>query len=157
LSISEHKLLEAKLKSYFGSFLNNVDFIGLLFFYVGFILRFIPSYECYLAARIFLSFDILFWIFRSINVYAFIKSLGPKVLMIRKMAISLAYFCLIILVFMFAVGVSTQAVMYPNQELNRMLVVNVFFPAYFYLGGEFYTRNTIMSADRKNIFYICYD
>ena len=48
---------------------------------------------------------------------------------------------------MFAFGVSTQALMYENQTLNSDLLKNVFFPAYFIIGGEYYTREVIMSGN----------
>lgn len=51
-----------------------------------------------------------------------------------------------ILVIVFAFGVSTQALLYPNQSLNDELLKNVFFPAYFVIGGEYYTRTDIMNA-----------
>jgi len=47
---------------------------------------------------------------------------------------------------MFAFGVSTQALLYPNQSLNSDLLKSVFFPAYFVIGGEYYTRSDIMNA-----------
>ncbi len=56
------------------------------------------------------------------------------------------YFILIMIVFMFAFGVSTQALLYPNQNLNTTLLANVFLPAYFVLAGDYYTRDSIMGA-----------
>ena len=52
----------------------------------------------------------------------------------------------LILVIMFAFGVSTQALLYANQKLNTELLKNVFFPAYFVIAGEYYTRTSIMDA-----------
>ena len=53
---------------------------------------------------------------------------------------------MIILVFMFAFGVSTQGLMYSNQNLDKDLIKNIFLPAYFIIGGEYFTRDTIMGA-----------
>ena len=61
------------------------------------------------------------------------------------------FFILIVLVFMFAFGVSTQALLYPNQNLNTQLLANVFLPAYFIIGGEYYTRDNIMAAVNDGI------
>jgi glycopeptide antibiotics resistance protein len=60
--------------------------------------------------------------------------------------IELAYYITIILVIIFAFGISTQSMLYPNQQLNAELLKNVFFPAYFVIGGEYYTRSDIMNA-----------
>jgi hypothetical protein len=64
--------------------------------------------------------------------------------MIRQMAVNLAMFCLIILVFMFAFGVCVQSLMFPNQPLNRMLFSNIFFPSFFVIGGEYSTNLPMM-------------
>ena len=48
---------------------------------------------------------------------------------------------------MFAFGVSTQALMYPNQELGKDVLKNIFFPSFFIIGGEYYTRDLIMSGN----------
>ena len=50
---------------------------------------------------------------------------------------------------MFAFGVSTQALLYPNQELSAILLGNAFIPAYFIIVGDNYSiRGTILSAIR---------
>lgn len=53
---------------------------------------------------------------------------------------------MIVLLVMFAFGVSSTALMFKNQNLDSNLLRNVFFPAYFVIGGEYYTRNIIMKA-----------
>jgi hypothetical protein len=60
--------------------------------------------------------------------------------------VELMYFMLIVLLFMFAFGVSTQSLLYHNQNLDSKLLRNVFFPSYFVIGGEYYTRNSIMNG-----------
>jgi hypothetical protein len=52
---------------------------------VGFALRFLPSSECYCAARIVLSVDLTIWFMRSLDIFAAVKRLGPKLVMIGKM------------------------------------------------------------------------
>ena len=49
--------------------------------------------------------------------------------------------------FLFAFGVSTQALMFRGQELDLDLIKNVFFPAYFVIGGEYYTLDSILDGN----------
>ena len=58
----------------------------------------------------------------------------------------MAWFMLIFILFVFAFGVCTQSLMYHNQSLDANLLKNVFFPAYFVMGGEYYTRDTVMGG-----------
>jgi hypothetical protein len=83
---------------------------------------------------------------RGVKAFSFIRSLGPTLLMIREMTSQLVFFFMIIIVFMLAFGVSTQGLMYYNQNLDRDLIKNIFLPAYFIIGGEYFTRDTIMGA-----------
>ena len=48
---------------------------------------------------------------------------------------------------MFAFGISTQALLYPNQDLNWALLGNVFLPSYFIMSGDDYIiRSNILSS-----------
>jgi hypothetical protein len=70
--------------------------------------------------------------------------------MIRRMLVELAYFMLIIAVFILAYGISTQSLMYHNQEFNVNLLKNIFFGGYFVIGGEFFEREKLMDGINKN-------
>lgn len=64
----------------------------------------------------------------------------------EKMVIQLFYFSIILILFIFAFGVSTQAMMFPNQPLNKELLKNIFFPGFFVTAREYYTRSIIMNC-----------
>jgi hypothetical protein len=53
---------------------------------------------------------------------------------------------------MFAFGVSTQALLYPNQDLDWALLGNVFLPSYFIMSGDDSSiRSNILSALRVGL------
>jgi hypothetical protein len=56
----------------------------------------------------------------------------------------------LVVVFLFAFGVSTQSLMFHNQELNGDLLKQVFFPSYFVIGGEYYTLDDILTGKKIN-------
>ena len=120
--------------------------IAIFLYYVGMILRFIPNSQCFLAARIILSIDIIVWFVKSLKAYWFIRKLGPLLVMIERMTWHLFYFMILVILFMFAFGVSTQALMYPNQNLDKDLLKSVFFPSFFVIFKEYYTRKEIMDG-----------
>ncbi|CAF0919426.1 unnamed protein product [Brachionus calyciflorus] len=138
---------EITTRKFFTDIWNIVELGSILLFTIGTVLRFFPNLNMYLAARIILSIDILFWFFRSLQGYSVIRSLGPKLVMIRRMLNELAVFILIVIVFIFAYGVATQALMYHNQELSLSLLKNVFFGAYFVIGGEYFEREKLMEVN----------
>jgi hypothetical protein len=116
---------------------NIFEVFAQLGFTSGMILRFVPDPNCFKAARIVLSFDLILWYFKSLQMYIAIKKMGPKLIMIKRMLVQLAMFMLIVLLFMFAFGICIQALTYHNVPLNWSLLSSVFLPAFFVLGGNY--------------------
>ncbi|RNA06319.1 transient receptor potential cation channel subfamily M member 2-like [Brachionus plicatilis] len=141
------KFKEITLGKFFSDFWNLVQLTSIFLFGIGIGFRFVPDYNFYLAARIILSIDIICWFFCGLHGYSVIRSLGPKLLMIQKMLNELAVFLLIVVVFIFAYGISSQSLMYHNQELDLSLLKSVFLPAYFVIGGEYFEREKLMDID----------
>ena len=70
----------------------------------------------------------------------------------KKKWVQLIYFMFIVIIFILAFGISTQALLYPNQELDPRLLGNIFLPAYFILSGDdFKIRETIMSSIKAGL------
>ena len=84
-----------------------------------------------------MSFDLIVWYFKSLQMYVLVKKLGPKLIMIRRMVVQLCMFMLIVVLFMFAVGISLQALTYHNVPLNWSLVPTIFLPVFWFIGGQF--------------------
>ena len=69
----------------------------------------------------------------------------------KKKLKPLLVFLIIGVVFLLGVGISTQALMHPNADLNYELLKNVFYPPYFVISGEYYKLDDMLDAqDCKN-------
>jgi transient receptor potential cation channel subfamily M member 1 len=109
-SVNENKVFKAKFKSFFNNTWNIVVICAVILFVIGLVIRFIPdSYEYYLIARILWCIDIILWFIKSLHGYTINRNLGPKLFIITKMIINLIYFLLIVVLFMFAFGISTHS------------------------------------------------
>jgi hypothetical protein len=148
----DNKLIRKKIYSYLNEFLNGAQMLGIILFIVGIILRFIPDDDCYLAARILLSIDLIFWYLKILVCFTPIKNLGPKITMIGVMTMELLYFIPLIVISMFAFGVSTYALQYHNNIPSYSLLKAVFFPGYFVFAGEFYTLHDMREAPDSSCF-----
>jgi hypothetical protein len=58
---------------------------------------------------------------------------------------------LILLVFIFGFGIAMQSVQYHNQALNYGLLTNIFVPAYFTLGGQYFELSGALN-DSQNLY-----
>jgi transient receptor potential cation channel subfamily M protein 3 len=81
----DNHLFSTKLRAYFADFLNYVQFLAIVFFAAGISIRYVDNNGCYLAARILLALDLIFWFLKYLVCFTFMKSLGPKITMIGKM------------------------------------------------------------------------
>ena len=148
--MNETKLIWPKFKNYFFQNWNGLTMLSIILYFVAIILRFIPNDSCFLAARIILSIDIIFWYLKSLRAYWFLKNFGPMLILIEQMVLQLIYYTIILALFIFAFGVSTQALMYPNQKLDKNLLKNIFYPGFFVTAKEYYTRSSIMNGKLFN-------
>ena len=64
---------------------NKLDIIGTLLFVIGTYFRFSPYTVLLEPAEVILSFDLFIFYFRFLEYLTFVKSIGPKVIMIGKM------------------------------------------------------------------------
>ncbi|CAF0905041.1 unnamed protein product [Rotaria sordida] len=140
--------------AYFKTFWNKLDVLALVLFFVGFALRYIPTSQCFCAARIVLSVDLSIWFIRSLDMFAAVKRLGPKLVMIGEMqqylhhvlqvnlVHDLKFFMLMFFVFILAFGVPFYGLVYGVQEFSRHLPRKIINLAYWQIFGELQALDT---------------
>lgn len=139
--MDEGTSLHRKLLSYITDIWNILDFLALLTFTLGFILKWIDSStcpDCFEASRVVLAVNLMLFYFRLLHIFSIHKNLGPKLVMIGRMMLDLSYFFIILLVFILAYGLATHAILYPNSTLNFHLVKDILHKAYFQIYGELF-------------------
>ena len=104
-----------------------------------------------LITRILMSLDIILWFIKMLHLYAFWLQLGPRVLMITKMAIQLIYFMIIFFLFIFAFGIATQALLTQNQIMDKFLLQRVFLPAFYLIVSNFFLADMVAKSKSKSI------
>ncbi|XP_025081227.1 transient receptor potential cation channel subfamily M member 2-like isoform X2 [Pomacea canaliculata] len=128
----------SKLTTYFSDSWNLLDVITISLFVVGMVLRFIPDNACFEASRVFLSINLISFFFRILHIFSVNKELGPKLVMIGRMVRDLLWFVVILLVFIGAYSIASQAVLFPNTELSWSLLYQLPRKAYWQIYGELF-------------------
>ncbi|CAM4802278.1 unnamed protein product [Rotaria magnacalcarata] len=146
----EAQSVRNKISAYFGVFWNQLDVVAILLFYVGFALRLLPSAECFCAARIALSVDLTLWFMRTLNIFAAIKRLGPKLVMIGEMVHDLKFFMLMLTVFILGFGVSSYSLIHGTKEFSWHLPREIINLAYWQMFGELNSLDTFENNYRAN-------
>ncbi|ESO08545.1 hypothetical protein HELRODRAFT_190762 [Helobdella robusta] len=128
-----------KLFNYISDPWNVSDIISIATFYIGLTLRFIPTStceRCFYAGRIVLAFNLMMFFLRVLHMFSVHQQLGPKLVMIKQMMVDLFYFVIIIMVFISSYGITSQVILYPNQELNIKLARDVLSDAWWNVYGQ---------------------
>ncbi|UJR33550.1 hypothetical protein I4U23_020992 [Adineta vaga] len=138
------------ITAYFKIFWNKLDVLAIVLFFIGFTLRFLPVSECFCAARIVLSVDLTIWFMRSLDIFAAVKRLGPKLVMIGEMVHDLKFFMLMLIVFILAFGVSSYSLIYGVQKFSWHLPRDIVNLAYWQIFGELNALETFEHNYKPN-------
>ncbi|XP_052219381.1 transient receptor potential cation channel subfamily M member 8-like [Dreissena polymorpha] len=140
-----------KLKSYFSEGWNCIDLFTIAMFLLGFGLRFIQFRDTsYDWPRVVLAVDFIAFFFRLAHIFSVRETLGPKLIMIRRMVQDLMYFLVIMAVFLLAYAIASCSILYPNAPLTWKTARQITWKPYWHLYGELFLEDMEDSTDCGN-------
>ncbi|XP_061115892.1 transient receptor potential cation channel subfamily M member 6 isoform X3 [Conger conger] len=145
---SEPRKLSKKLKLWFGEFWNVVDFIAIVLFLVGLVLRW-QDLPLRTAGRLTYCLDIIFWYVRLLDLFAVNQHAGPYLTMIAKMTNNMFYIVVMMAIVLLSFGVSRKAILSPNEPPSWTLARDVVFQPYWMIFGEVYAAEIDACATEK--------
>ncbi|KAI0222451.1 Transient receptor potential cation channel subfamily M member-like 2 [Lamellibrachia satsuma] len=117
-----------KLSSYFTSVWNKFDMLAHSLFIVSVILRFTVSDDYFVWPRMSYCLTLSMYYIRFMQAFYVEKNIGPKDIMVRRMLTDILFFVCILLVFITAYGVASQALRFPMLNFpgtcSKMLCTN---------------------------------
>lgn len=135
--MSEPRKLQQKLKIWFSEYWNISDFIAIILFMFGFVMRW--SSEPYrTAGHICYCLDIIFWFVRVLDLLAVNQHAGPYLTMITKMTSNMFFIVVMMAIVLLSFGVSRKSILSPNEEPSWSLARDVVFQPYWMIYGEVY-------------------
>ncbi|CAJ0596278.1 unnamed protein product [Cylicocyclus nassatus] len=129
--------LREKCRVFYTKYYNLLTATALLLFLIGFVFRTQPQLR-HSYGRVILSCSNVLWYMKVLEYLSVHPLLGPYIQMAAKMVVSMCYIIVLLLVTLMAFGVSRQAITYPHEKWNWLLVRNIFYKPYFMLYGEVY-------------------
>ncbi|KAG7270624.1 hypothetical protein CRUP_010919 [Coryphaenoides rupestris] len=133
--MSEPRKLSQKLKIWFSEYWNVSDFVAIVLFMAGLVLRWqTGAYR--MAGRISYCLDIIFWFVRVLDLLAVNQHAGPYLTMITKMTSNMFFIVVMMAIVLLSFGVSRKAILSPNEEPSWSLAVDVVFQPYWMMFGE---------------------
>lgn len=133
---SEATTFRNMIASYFAVFWNILDCLALILFVIAIVLRWIPSVECFCAARIVLAVDLTLWFLRLLDIFAAVKRLGPKLIMIAEMANHLKVYAVMLIIFVLGYGIPFYSLMYGTRTFSWHIIRRVLNLAFWQIFGD---------------------
>ncbi|CAB1319485.1 unnamed protein product, partial [Coregonus sp. 'balchen'] len=135
--MSEPRNPSQKLKVWFGEYWNVSDFLAILLFLVGLVLRWDSGFYR-TAGRITYCLDIIFWYVRVLDLLAVNQHAGAYLTMITKMTSNMFYIVVMMAIVLLSFGVSRKAILSPDEALSWSLLRDVVNQPYWMIFGEVY-------------------
>ncbi|XP_078671110.1 transient receptor potential cation channel subfamily M member-like 2 isoform X2 [Branchiostoma floridae x Branchiostoma belcheri] len=128
-----------KLRAWYQSMWNRMDFVLLLSFAFSLTLHISMGESSFEAARVVYSVTLILMFYRLLQMFLVQKDVGPKIVMIKGMLKDLAIFMFVLLVFILAYGVARLSLISPDSTLGWHLLVDVFRIPYWQMYGDLFT------------------
>ncbi|XP_061624591.1 transient receptor potential cation channel subfamily M member 6 isoform X4 [Phyllopteryx taeniolatus] len=135
--MSEPRKLSQKLKIWFSEYWNLSDFIAIVLFLFGFVMRWHAD-PFRTAGRIAYCLDIIFWFVRVMDLLAVNQHAGPYLTMITKMTSNMFFIVVMMAIVLLSFGVSRKAILSPDEDPSWSLTRDVVFQPYWMIYGEVY-------------------
>ncbi|XP_041918120.1 transient receptor potential cation channel subfamily M member 5 isoform X2 [Alosa sapidissima] len=123
-----------KLKLYVEDNWNKCDMVAISLFVVGVSCRMVNS--TYEAGRTVLALDFMVFTLRLIHIFAIHKQLGPKIIIVERMMKDVFFFLFFLSVWLIAYGVTTQALLHPNDHRLDWIFRRTLYRPYLHIFGQ---------------------
>uniref|UniRef100_A0A8C3GDQ3 Transient receptor potential cation channel subfamily M member 5 n=1 Tax=Cairina moschata TaxID=8855 RepID=A0A8C3GDQ3_CAIMO len=126
--------LMKKFKLYLEDNWNKCDMVTIFLFIIGVTCRMLNS--TFQAGRTILAIDFMVFTLRLIHIFAIHKQLGPKIIIVERMMKDVFFFLFFLSVWLIAYGVTTQALLHPDDNRVEWIFRRVLYRPYLQIFGQ---------------------
>ncbi|KAJ7398184.1 Transient receptor potential cation channel subfamily M member 5 [Pitangus sulphuratus] len=126
--------LMKKFKLYVEDNWNKCDMVTIFLFIIGVTCRMLNS--TFQAGRTILAIDFMVFTLRLIHIFAIHKQLGPKIIIVERMMKDVFFFLFFLSVWLIAYGVTTQALLHPDDRQVEWIFRRVLYRPYLQIFGQ---------------------
>ncbi|XP_032986871.1 transient receptor potential cation channel subfamily M member 2 isoform X2 [Rhinolophus ferrumequinum] len=119
---------------YFSDFWNKLDITAILLFIAGLTCRLMPS--LLYTGRIILSLDFIIFCLRLMHIFTISKTLGPKIIILKRMMKDVFFFLFLLAVWVVSFGVAKQAILIHNESRVDWIFRGVVYQSYLTIFGQ---------------------
>uniref|UniRef100_A0A670JDG5 Transient receptor potential cation channel subfamily M member 2 n=1 Tax=Podarcis muralis TaxID=64176 RepID=A0A670JDG5_PODMU len=119
---------------YLNDFWNKLDVCAILIFIAGLSCRWIPA--TLYPGRIILSLAFIIFCLRLMHIFTVSKTLGPKIIIVKRMMKDVFFFLFLLAVWVVSFGVAKQAILIHNEKRVDWIFRGVVYHSYLTIFGQ---------------------
>ncbi|XP_037345414.2 transient receptor potential cation channel subfamily M member 2 [Pungitius pungitius] len=134
-----------KAKMYINDLWNILDVLSIILFALG--LTFRLTTELFYAGKILLCIDFVVFCLRFMAIFTISRTLGPKIIIVRKMMTDMFFFMFLLSIWVVAYGVAKQGILIHNDNRLDWIVRGAIYEPYLTIFGNFPTNMDYAAFD----------
>ncbi|XP_020927162.1 transient receptor potential cation channel subfamily M member 2 isoform X2 [Sus scrofa] len=119
---------------YLSDFWNKLDIAAILLFIAGLTCRLIPA--LLYPGRVILSLDFIMFCLRLMHIFTVSKTLGPKIIIVKRMMKDVFFFLFLLAVWVVSFGVAKQAILIHNERRVEWIFRGAVYQSYLTIFGQ---------------------
>ncbi|XP_070771465.1 transient receptor potential cation channel subfamily M member 2 [Enoplosus armatus] len=127
-----------KARMYINDLWNILDVLSILLFIVG--LAFRLTTELFYAGKILLCIDFVVFCLRLMAIFTISRTLGPKIIIVRRMMMDMFFFMFLLSIWVVAYGVAKQGILIHNDNRLDWILRGAVYEPYLIIFGNFPTN-----------------
>ncbi|KAM9804936.1 transient receptor potential cation channel subfamily M member 2-like [Neosynchiropus ocellatus] len=127
-----------RVRMYINDAWNILDVLSIVLFFLGVTFRL--TTELFYAGKIILCIDFVVFCLRLMAIFTISKTLGPKIIILKKMMMDMFFFTFLLSIWVVAYGVAKQAVLIHNDNRLDWILRGAVYEPYLIIFGNFPTN-----------------
>ncbi|KAM4609093.1 transient receptor potential cation channel subfamily M member 2 [Polymixia lowei] len=132
-----------KARLYINDLWNILDVLSIVLFIIGLTCRLIT--ELFYAGKVILCIDFIVFCLRLMAIFTISRTLGPKIIIVRRMMMDMFFFMFLLSIWVVAYGVAKQGILIHNENRLDWIVRGAVYEPYLIIFGNVPTNidNTV--------------
>uniref|UniRef100_A0A3Q3E8W0 Ion transport domain-containing protein n=1 Tax=Labrus bergylta TaxID=56723 RepID=A0A3Q3E8W0_9LABR len=115
-----------------------LDFLSILLFIVG--LAFRLTTKLFYVGKVVLCIDFVVFCLRLMAIFTISKTLGPKIIIVKRMIMDMFFFMFLLSIWVVAYGVAKQGILIDNDSRLDWIIRGAVYEPYLIIFGDFPTN-----------------
>ncbi|KAL1267375.1 hypothetical protein QQF64_032738 [Cirrhinus molitorella] len=125
-----------KAKMYISDLWNILDVLSIILFIAGLVCRLQASGTVFYVGKVVLCIDFIIFCLRLMAIFTISRTLGPKIIIVRRMMMDLFFFMFLLSIWVVAYGVAKQGILIHNEDRLNWIIRGAVYEPYLIIFGN---------------------